>query len=280
MNSDLVKLTPPAIALATALCFLSCHFVPPPSTNPVQALVEICRSLPEDGTEALVLHYGFAQDTGGRVVDLSGNHQDGIAVDTHWIEDGGVDGGALSFNGQSSMVEIPFAPRDEQRSGDDGLRPVEDPFSVSVWFKTSASHPIQQTLVSAHYPGRGAEGWWMTIDEGAEENELRWFVGAGDRNDVHIESDEVVTDGEWHHAVGVWANDTLRLYIDGVLQEDTREAAGAVVYGRKASFRVGNMPRGVADPGKYPLNGLLDELRIYRCEITPEGVRELFRSSS
>src|SRR5262249_51552641 len=60
-------------------------------------------------TPSLVAAYGLNEGTGTTVTDLSGNGNNGTISNATWTTAGKY-GGALSFNGTSSVVNIPDSP--------------------------------------------------------------------------------------------------------------------------------------------------------------------------
>ena len=84
--------------------------------------------------EHLVLYYDYDKDPGNKVEDLSEVKNDGTATNTKWIKDGKI-GGALEFNGKSSVIEVPHH---------DKLNPGGDQLTVIAWYRPRnfpAGHP-------------------------------------------------------------------------------------------------------------------------------------------
>ena len=160
-------------------------------------------------------------------------------------------GGAAHFDGNTSRVLI--------------ARPVEDDFSISLWFRTE--------------------------HEGAGGNrDLRWFRGTGlidgeipgihDDYGISIVGDHVcagvgrpetfihgppgAADGQWHH-VGFTRHregGTIRLFVDGTM---VAEAVG----GTQALSSPGELAIGRMLPDRHSLDGDIEDIRIYDRVLEP-----------
>ncbi|MBC7286908.1 MAG: LamG domain-containing protein [Armatimonadetes bacterium] len=76
-----------------------------------------------------------------------------------------------------------------------------------------------------------------------------------------------VMPGYWTHVAGTYDGQTLRVYTNGVLRAEI-EAPGGVAP-RKRSAVIGNY---VGRKNAYPMDGLIDEVRIYNRALTVEEI--------
>jgi hypothetical protein len=88
------------------------------------------------------------------------------------------------------------------------------------------------------------------------DGQLHFYVKTGG-NLKHLWVNNVLTEGQWHYVVGTWDGSNQRLYIDG------EEIAGQVQAGV-----LGNTSNVGVSSGDEPLNGKLDEIRIYNHALT------------
>ncbi|HRZ13566.1 MAG TPA: LamG domain-containing protein, partial [Kiritimatiellia bacterium] len=201
--------------------------------------------------DGLILEYLLDGDGGSNIMDQSDSGNNASVSNATYSSSGYRDGCYL-FNGTNACLHITY-------NATNGLHPVEDPFTVSAWFKTSSSSPLEQTVLATHYPGTAADGYYLSFESGG--GHLRWFVGASNRPSVEVKSTNTLNDGQWHNAVGLWSSNQIYLYIDGKLHA-SREANGPAHYDYSAPFRIGHM-KGIAAESKYFFNGSIDEVRIY-----------------
>ena len=154
--------------------------------------------------------------------------------------------------------------------------PTNNPFSVSVWFKTAVSSPVEPKILSTHYAGVGHDGYWVGIENNSGSI-LRWSFNAGTQgNDVY--SINAVNDGQWHHVVGTRTNYKIYMYLDGELQSSGATIDyGAVPYEYKPQFRIGHSHNtGGSLDSEYYFNGSIDDIRIYNCLLSDEAIQDLY----
>jgi parallel beta-helix repeat protein len=211
--------------------------------------------------EGVVAYYPF----NGNASDESGNGNDGTVEGATLTADRfGNPDSAYSFDGNNDYVSRPF-------DATSGLFPNEDPFTISAWFKTSASSPEEQVIVSSHYAYAG-DGYLLTIDS-FNASRIRCFFSIYNQ-DVPVFSTDSVNDGNWHHIVCMWKEDVVYLYLDAELQDST-SAVGTVAYGNQAPFKIGHTDAAGSD-SRYFFNGSIDDVTILNRAITEEEIQELY----
>ena len=94
------------------------------------------------GGAGLIAHWKFDEGKGNKLIDYSGNHNDGIIHGARWTK--GRVGGGLEFDGKDDYIEIPKSP---------SIDSIKDQFTVLFWMKS----PL--------------EGRYSIIE--------RWFYGPG-----------------------------------------------------------------------------------------------------
>ncbi len=189
----------------------------------------------------LVAHWAL-DETGGMVVTDSAGDNDGYALgDPIWQPDGGQVAGALQLDGVDDYVVTGAAPN-----------PVDDSFSVFAWINGGAPG---QVLVSQ----QGAANWLMADAEGNLMTELK---GTG-RSAGPLQSQTIITDGDWHRVGFVWGGAYRILYVDDVAAaEDTQDG----LEGSGSGLYIGTGK--AMQPGTY-FSGLIDDIRIYNRAISP-----------
>lgn len=192
--------------------------------------------------------------------DYSGNRNNGTVSGATWNLTGGKVGGAYEFDGTNDHIRF---------QGDD-LSSTSDPFSVSFWFKPSASIGsgilANITLVEKR-EGAGNNDWRIYFDNG-DAGRLRITSFAGD---VQTATDSWSA-STWYHVVFVYAGDTnSTVYINGSSDNYA------------ADFDIGTLTQSAEDiwfgtryDQSEDFNGSIDEVRIYARALSESQVLALF----
>jgi hypothetical protein len=181
---------------------------------------------------------------GGDIAYDSAGDYDGILVGNPvWQPDGGMEAGALQFDGIYGYV-----------STDSILNPAAGVFSVNAWIKGGA--PGQAVLSQAG----GAS--WLRAD--STEGNLMTDLKSG-RSSTSLLSQTCITDGDWHRIGFVWDGLYRLLYVDGTaVAVDAAplpgmgSAEGGLYFGAGSTLA----------PGTF-FSGLIDDIRIYDRAINP-----------
>ena len=198
---------------------------------------------------------GFRQPFGianGHIEYSGGNAVENVTVNFE-RQDGLSIGQSLKFDGDGDYVAI------------DTFHYVGTDYSkltVETWFKTTTTeHDIIASADASEY-------WRFYISGGN--------VGMVVQGGSNVASIEDYNDGEWHHAAAVFDGDSLKLYVDGAL--NNKVAAATPVFGT-GSVRYLYLGLGseAADfnAGKGPYDyyeGNLDEFRIWSVARTDDEI--------
>ncbi len=189
-------------------------------------------------------------------------------------------GGALEFDGNDDVVEIPNSPTLENLQ--------EGSYTISAWFKPADTPPGQDSDNKAHYGILNKAGWHTGLRYGNDNklvfehwlqtenpNEPQWS-GIGTWEDTY-------DPGKWYHVVGVVdvKEGTASIYVNGELNKtsdpwDTK--AKAREYGQ-TPWRIG-----YANPGArewaWPAKGTIDDARIYNRALGEAEIAELYKAGA
>ena len=160
--------------------------------------------------EETVLLYLFDEETDDEATDLSEFENHGEITDAEWTEDGKI-GGALVFDGASSLIEVPHH---------DSLSPGGDELTIEAWFKPN-------TFPGGHPPiarkGTVAESGWGFDTPGGK---IRGFVYTAPGNPVVANGTTQMELDTWHHVAMVYDGEEIRIYLDGELDGEGRTRRG------------------------------------------------------
>ena len=149
-----------------------------------------------------------------------------------------------------------------------GMSSVINTGSMSAWIKLEST---------------GASGHIMRLYEDTNNNiriiyhnpssELRFSYKAGGTATEAVLTDAIEGDGNWHHVVGTWDNNTgdlVAIYLDGVLKQSTSGVSGTFT-GSFTTAAIGNN----ADGGGF-WKGNIDEVVLFNKALDATEVRDLY----
>lgn len=184
-------------------------------------------------------------------------------------------GNALQFDGTDDYVQIAANAR----------LPVYDdsgqPFSITFWVKAPAQS--DRRVYSEQAAAPSGNGPLFTLGSGSSSAnataQLRMFLRDDDVNTVaSLISNGVVFDDTWHHVAYVDVLGRVSIYIDGTLDSTfdySRWAQGPLSSLRGSYAQINSVTLGaVVRNGAVaaPLQGLVDDVRVYRAALGPAEV--------
>ncbi|MBC2605612.1 LamG-like jellyroll fold domain-containing protein [Pelagicoccus albus] len=170
----------------------------------------------------------------------------------------GVAGGAVSFNGSSSVLRLKS-----------GLLDGSDEYTVSLWAKIDADVNLSNTRFSlfnqGSYPGGNARSPGLEFYNGT----LRYHH-FDDALEMLVVDTPGIVNGEWFNVTAVWAADGhLELWLDGVLIGRSESPIG---FGQELNnFYLGANGGFESDYFK----GAMDEVRIYHRALSADEIQTL-----
>jgi hypothetical protein len=195
----------------------------------------------------LVAAYNFDAGAGSTVSDASAHGNTGTVIGATWTT--GKYGGALSFDGTSSVVRVP----------DSASLDLTSAMTLSAWVNPTATQSGWRTGMQ-----KETDAWFLNAsnDTGALRpsggattgGTTRWITGTTP-NPV----------GTWTHLALTYDGTALTLYVNGV-QAATTPASGAAATTASPLWIGGNSPY-----GEY-FNGRLDDVRVYNRALTPTEI--------
>ena len=195
-------------------------------------------------------------------IDSSGNGNDGKLMNGPRCVQGKF-GQALKLDGVDDYVDAGTDP---------SLSFPSESFTVSAWIKTSKS-------------GASYNGWILDTKTAGSYNSgydlyicnnylvFRVCNGPEMNTGKSWDGDVKVTDGNWHHVVGVVDRDKKRImkYVDGKLDGDEALTFGGD-FSNKFSLDIGSYHGAGVD---YIFEGLIDEVAIFKRVLTEEEINAI-----
>ena len=193
-------------------------------------------------TAGLVAHWTGDNTT----ADSSGNGHTGSLINGATYG-AGVLGQAFSFDGVNDYVTVP---------GNLALQPST--ISVAMWVSAAPGGGLRLLADSSHGGTGGTSnqgGWAVQLNA---NNTLDFAYGNG-VTFPHLSTTSVVADNSFHHVVTLLDGPAIRVYVDGVLNNSGIYSGTPIA----STANSGNIRLGNHFQFSRPLNGLLDDVRIY-----------------
>jgi len=223
----------------------------------IVALV-IVLSLAGNVSADMVAHWTFDEDAGLTNHDSAGDN-DGTIYGATWTDDGKV-GGALSFNGTDSYVDVPDDP---------SLRfDQSDSFSIAYWAKPTTDGGCY-LISKMRASGQGIFGY--SGGYYAPNGEFGFVVEQSGWNYASVQTQtDAAPAGSWYHVAAVYDNGNMKIYLNGQL-----EGTGTFNYDTGTTTPDEYLCIGArAYDGKRDLyfKGLIDDVRIYNNALSQAEV--------
>jgi hypothetical protein len=190
-----------------------------------------------------VAAYSFDEGGGSSVADASGRGNVGSVVDAAWTTAGKF-GGALSFNGSSSMVSVPDSSSLDLTSG----------MTLEAWVNPSFLGSGWRTAVLKEQPGELVYALYANSDSGQPAANV--FVGS----DTFVQGGGIPLNA-WSFLAATYDGTTLRLYVNG--SQVASQTIGGSILTSGGALRIG----GNNIWGEW-FQGRIDNVRVYNRALT------------
>ena len=206
----------------------------------------------------LIAHWMLDEEAGETAHDSVGNYNGTLNGEPLWQPEGGILDGALEFDGNDDYMRTPFV-----------LNPGKESFSVFAWIKGGAPEHviISQSNTTG---GRGVFPGCTWLGISPSNGNL--MTGLMETTFGPLETDSIITDGQWHHIGLVYDLFTMRrhLYLDGAEVAADTDFIGGVQTTGGLYIGAGQ----ALDAGTF-FSGLIDDVRIYNVVLTAEEIAAL-----
>lgn len=203
-----------------------------------------------------VAHWKIDEKTGDTVYDNSGRGNSGTVTNATWksATDCQV-GSCLEFDGDGDYI-------------DNGvLGDLKNNFSFSMWMNpalgNSASFPI------AYQNGGDSTSLQFRIEYAQSTPDIMQFGMYINGATTELTAQQALIPGSWNHVVGTYDGSTMKLYIDGSL-DNSKSQTGIPVYSNS------RLVLGARYTGSYNTEwaGFIDEVKIFDYALTPRQVAQ------
>ena len=200
-----------------------------------------------DITTGLVSHYKLDETSGTTAYDSAGTNTGTVTGATFTA---GKIGNALSFNGTSDYVTVPY--NSSLELGNTG--------SVSLWVKPSVTSPSQtRNLIT--YGGTSYNNGYL-LNQHDTILRVYWMFGT-----AAITVNNAFTANVWSHIVLTNNNGALTAYVNGI-QAGSGTSSGTIV--NNYATYIGGVPTGWIETGN------IDDVRVYNRVLSDAEIKILY----
>jgi DNA-directed RNA polymerase subunit RPC12/RpoP len=226
-----------------------------------------------DLMRGLVLHFDFdTEPVAGRIPDLSGQGNNGEAVNVRWVADGHR-GGSVAFGLTNSYIRVPNS---------DSLNPSN--LTLAAWIKTSNHGNTARRVFDKDY----ADGYALSIggyplSKPAPAQDLP-FIEIGMKINNYkgcTGSKKPVTDGRWHHLAATYNGAEEFFYVDGAPQQQWGRHWEGKVPANSHDLTLGqnrSTPDAAIGEVGASFNGLMDDPMIFKRALSAREIQALYDS--
>ena len=195
------------------------------------------------------LYLRFDEASGSIAEDCSGFGNDGT-VYAAWTD--GKSGNALEFDGVNDYVSC----------GSDSSLELKE-FTYCAWIKPATISPQYQQII-----GKSSiwnKGFFVSYGH------LRGCVAQSSTNATAVKYN-TVTANTWQHVAMTYANNEVKLYLNGTLLATANTTgAGDIVSTSESSLLISSQ--------SYPFNGLMDDVRVYSRALSANDINNIYRDA-
>ncbi|HUS83435.1 MAG TPA: LamG domain-containing protein, partial [Dehalococcoidia bacterium] len=225
--------------------------VPTPTDTPTPTEIPGC------GTGGLVGQWTMEEGSGATINDSSSPANNGTLFgDATWASPGQVGSYALSLDGTGDYALV----------GDDACLDVTGAITLATWVKPE-KQGTQYLLKKATMDG--IDGYELSLATSGKAFVRLNQKASANTYRLDSTSDYPYDGSTWVHLAATYDGSTIRIYVNGV--EDGTPIAGPVAIATNDL----SLGIGAQGDGGVPLQGQLDEARLYNRALSPEEIQSL-----
>lgn len=203
---------------------------------------------------SLLVWYSFEEGRGEDIIDRTGHGYDGRLRGGGFVPNGA--GFALHFEKPGDHAEC--APG--QSFG------LKEQVSLEVWVYPEAVPPGGEPGIA----GQSYESFVLTY---YTDGQCWWYIGGGGNN-----CQAPLEVGAWHHVVGTFDGQWMKLYVDGILASSNLSKVATIPDGKGLFIGQQSVESPYSQGRTFA--GLVGEVRLYRRALSAEEVAQRYRTSN
>ncbi|NQV35082.1 MAG: discoidin domain-containing protein [Phycisphaeraceae bacterium] len=207
--------------------------------------------------ESLVLYLALDEGQGTVATDASSYGNNGeIVGDAQWVD--GHEGMALEFV-QGSHIVVPEIPEHD----------VTGELSLITWVKNTGTAGWVRMIDKSQWQTSGFD---LILTDGAAVPRFEFFVN---NTTSLVDASGPVVDGEWHFVAATFGSQTLRMYVDGILEGENGSAGDVDINPNDWPIMVGAES---SSNGGWQFLGTLDDVAVFNRELSAEEIFSIFEN--
>ncbi len=216
------------------------------------AALLLCLGLPALADEGLLAEWRFDEGSGTTVGDSVGT------------ADGTLSGAVFTPVGQGYAVKLDGVDDFVHFGNPDVLSPAEQ-ISLEAWV-------FPERVPAAGEPGIVGKGYENYVLTYYVDGHVWWYTG-----NSGVNCRAPLPTGGWHHVVGTYDGQTMKLYVDGVLASSNQGRAGGIPSGQ--DFWIGKSQGNPQFTKGAHFQGMVDDVRLYGRALSAEEVLQHYRTT-
>jgi len=235
------------------------------------------------GARSPVGYWKFDDGSGATALDSSGNGNTGTLTSSpQWVN--GIAGTSLEFDGIDDVVMVPS-------SSSLVVAHAHNQLTLETWMKPTVT--LDSNTVPMYLMTKGNEYGFELTYKGTppiQDGKIRFCMGFVDPSTHYILPEEIFTTtdvwtaGTWYHLVGTYDGESMKIYVNGVLENSL--LAPGTMWTQEPDFieyplSIAAYTWGMPYIGNlYFFKGILDEIKVYNYARTAEEILSDYNSVS
>jgi len=177
-------------------------------------------------------------------------------------------GKAVEFDGDDDYVKIPYS----------STLDITTPFTVGAWVKCKESTGLNYQWIYTNFDDDavGYSGISLSLEGDTAVDLKATLVIYNGGNAWRPRGTTNLVDDQWHHAVGVWDESFMKVYVDGKLENSLAQDTPPLEAQTEQWECIGGVGDYVdAGTEEYPLNGTIDEVVILNVALSEGDIQTI-----